>query len=244
MRTAIITDVHGNYRALSAVLEDIERLGVSTIISLGDNVGYGPEPEEVVRLMVDRGITSIQGNHEMALNDAGYYTTLNPPTRLSLDITRSLLSRASLGWLMALPSFALRGNCRFVHGCPPDSATTYLLNPTGKHLEGIFAGFEESLCFAGHTHLLDRFTRNPAGTLTSERLGMGMTELPAESRSIIIPGSVGQPRDNLSNKAKYAVWDPERDQVEIREVAYDVDTTYRLILERGFPETNARRLKW
>lgn len=244
MRTAVITDIHGNYRALTAVLEDIDRLGISTIISLGDNVGYGPEPEEVVRLMVERGISSVQGNHEFALNDPSYYQKLNPPTRLSLDITRSLLSPKSLEWLMALPTLAIRGNCRFVHGCPPDSVTTYLLNPTGERLARIFTSYDEFRCFAGHTHLLDLFIRDPDGNLTSERLGIGVTALPVDSRSILIPGSVGQPRDNLSNKAKYCVWDPEASQVEIREVVYDVDTTCRLILEHGFPETNARRLKW
>ena len=124
-----------------------------------------------------------------------------------------------------------------------DSVTTYLLNPVEERLIRVFGSFRESLCFAGHTHLLNHFICHDDGQVESLELTIGVTEL-TSARSIILPGSVGQPRDNHSSKAKYAIWDQQWATIEIREIEYDVDTTCRLIIERGFPETNARRLKW
>jgi predicted phosphodiesterase len=67
MRIAVIADIHGNFRALEAVLADIDQAGADHIVSLGDNIGYGPEPEEVVRTLIERQIDSVLGNHELAL---------------------------------------------------------------------------------------------------------------------------------------------------------------------------------
>ena len=68
MRIAIIADIHANYQALQAVLADIDRQNIDEIISLGDNVGYGPQPDEVVKELIARDIFSIIGNHELGLH--------------------------------------------------------------------------------------------------------------------------------------------------------------------------------
>jgi len=244
MRLAIITDIHGNYRAFQSVLDDIRTRDVETIVSLGDNVGYGPEPEEVVRALREHDITSLRGNHELALTSHDYYNKLNPPTRLSLDLTRELLTPSSLNWLAALPPTHELPDGRFVHGCPPDSTTTYLLNPSQTRLHQIFTTFPEFICFAGHTHTLVTYINHPDDTTEQCQLSIGLTTLNRKKRYIIIPGSVGQPRDNISNKAKYGIWDQEFDSVEIRAVSYDVSTTVKLINERGFPASNGLRLQW
>ena len=130
MRLAVISDIHGNYRALQAVIKDLDKQRIDTTISLGDNVGYGPEPEEVVQLLMSRSIYSIMGNHELALTSPHYYARLNPTSRESLELTRALLSKPSLEWLETLPSLSLQHGARFVHGCPPASITTYLFDPS------------------------------------------------------------------------------------------------------------------
>jgi diadenosine tetraphosphatase ApaH/serine/threonine PP2A family protein phosphatase len=244
MRRAVIADIHGNNQALAAVLVDIEDQTVDEIISLGDTVGYGPEPERVVRTLIAVGIPSALGNHELALINDDYFRLLNPTCRQSLARTRELLSEESLAWLAALPVVIFRDNARFLHGCPPASTTEYLFDPSPSRLKRIFAGYPEAICFVGHTHLLSMFKITAAGTTLSATIGPGTTTIDPACRYLFTCGSVGQPRDDHSNLAKYGIWDDERHTVEIRAVPYDVDTTVRLIKVKGFPDINARRLLW
>lgn len=118
MLLAIIADIHGNYRALDAVLADISEHGVDRIVSLGDNIGYGPEPEEVVSTLQGYRVISVMGNHELALVSRGYFNRLHATARQSLELSRSLLSQASLRWLQELPPVQILFGARFVHGSP------------------------------------------------------------------------------------------------------------------------------
>lgn len=242
MRIAVIADVHGNYRALEAVFADIDKIGVDEIISLGDNIGYGPEPEEVVQCLLQRHVSSVMGNHELGLISVGYFNRFNPVAKESLEITKSLLSEQSLCWLGNLPAVSLRHGARFVHGCPPQSMTAYLFSPTANRLKRIFSTYPEVYCFAGHTHTLSWFTLR-GNLVTCRTLKTGVISLSSDSRHLVLPGSVGQPRDQLNAKAKYCVWDVGASNIEIRAVDYDVDTTIHLLKKRHFPVSNAIRLK-
>lgn len=243
MRLAIIADIHGNYRALDAVLADIARNRVDRIISLGDNIGYGPEPEEVVRALQGYRVLSVMGNHELGLISTSYFNRLHANARQSLILTQSLLSPASLRWLKNLPPVRCRFGARFVHGCPPQSMTVYLYSPTDTRLHRLFASYPERFCFAGHTHdfgwyqLLD-------GEIHRHRLGGECMHLDSDSRYLILPGSVGQPRDRLGWQAKYLLWDQQAGTMTVRALEYDVQTTIHLINERGFPAVNGKRLYW
>lgn len=243
MRLAILADIHGNYRALETVLADIALVSVDRILSLGDNIGYGPEPEEVVQALVRYQVDSVMGNHELGLVSRSYFGRLHTIARDSLQLTRSLLSSASQAWLASLPSCLVHGNARYVHGCPPDSMTVYLYAPTETRLQRLFASYPESICFAGHTHDLG-WHQAMSGTVASCSVGLGVHSLDPQIRYLLLPGSVGQPRDTLSWHAKYMVWDQETATIEVRSVAYDVHTTVRLLGERGFPGSNAKRLFW
>ena len=243
MRVAVIADIHGNYRALESVFADIDKLGIDEIISLGDNIGYGPEPEEVVLALLRRNVTSVMGNHELGLISVGYFNRLNPGAKESLEITKNLLSEKSLCWLGNLPAVYLCHGARFVHGCPPQSMTAYLFSPSANRLQRIFSTYPETYCFAGHTHNLSWFALKD-NMVTCSKLKTGSFALSRDCRHLILPGSIGQPRDQLNSKAKYCVWDTGALSIEIRAVNYDVDTTIRLLKERHFPVANAIRLKW
>ncbi len=243
MRIAILADIHGNYRALQSVLEDLDSEKAEEIVALGDLVGYGPEPEEVVTAFRRRNIISVMGNHELALISQTYLHRLNPDPRKSLDITRRLLSEDSISWISNLRASLVHRGIRLVHGCPPQSITVYLFSPTENRLRRIFSTYPERLCFAGHTHGLDMFQMT-AGRLVSTELHAGDYQLDERSRYIILPGSVGQPRDMVNSKAKYAIFDTENNHLQIRAVEYDRAETIRLLHERGFPESNAKRLNW
>ncbi len=244
MRIAVIADIHGNFKALESVLADIERAGVDHIVSLGDNIGYGPEPEEVVRTLIARQIDSVLGNHELALQTDTYLQRLNPATRESMEITRKLMSRETMDFCSSRPLHLKKYGALLVHGCPPTSCTTYLWSPTKTRLERLFTTFAETVCFYGHTHDLTRFVVNTENKYLSEEVRPGLTAIAPGHRFLINPGSVGQPRDGLNNHAKYLLWDSGAATFEYRAVPYDVQATVDLINARGFPEFNGTRLLW
>jgi predicted phosphodiesterase len=242
MRLAILADIHGNYQALQAVLADLDAMGgVDRLYSLGDNIGYGPQPDEVVTALMARQVRSVLGNHELALQSPAYCRRLNFVARHSLELSRALMRPETIAFSTSLPAVLVEDNCRFVHGCPPESVTTYLQNPSPTRLARIFAAYPQQYCFYGHTHAFGRFVATGTG-YGPEPVEIGRVRLNPAWRHINNVGSVGQPRDGKNNLAKYGLWDTETNILEIRALAYDVATTVALLRERGFHATNAGRL--
>ena len=241
MRVAILSDIHSNLQALEAVLDEISTLDIDVIISLGDNIGYGPQPEEVLATLRERNIVSVLGNHEHALNNHSDFGRLNPPTQLSLELNRSLMAKESLAYCGTLPVYMLCHGARFVHGCPPESVTSYLWDPSEIRMSRIFLAMPENICFFGHTHILSCYMAR-GNHFEKKEVAIEAMQLEPGCRYIINPGSVGQPRDGMNNKAKYGIWDKDAAVFEYRAVAYDKQTTKALLRERKFPESNAIRL--
>ena len=102
MRIAVISDIHGNMEALQQVSFDIEKSNVDTIVCLGDMVGYGPEPEQVVQWIMSRNIPTIMGNHELALIDPTYLELFNPAARKSIQTIIPWLSEESMAFISEL----------------------------------------------------------------------------------------------------------------------------------------------
>ena len=241
MRIAFITDIHANLAAFEAVLEDIETQQASEVLCLGDIIGYGPDPEEVVQQLRKREILSIQGNHEYALVNKAYFNKLNPDPKRSLELTQEMLSPESISYIKTLKPILVHNGVRLVHGCPPKSPTAYLFFPSQLKLDRIFGSFQEDLCFYGHTHTLNFFEEG----LTPEKgmdVELSTFRLHPKRRYIINPGSVGQPRDGINNNAKYLIWDQEKQIVIYRDVQYDVMRTVNKLRQLQFPDFNSGRL--
>ena len=96
MLLAILADIHGNLEALAAVLADLDARRPGITASLGDNIGYGPDPEAVLEALARRGIPSVRGNHEWAAVDPSRRRGFNPQALEALTRTCELLSPASL----------------------------------------------------------------------------------------------------------------------------------------------------
>ena len=240
MRLAIISDIHGNFEAFQQVLEDIDRSGIDAVISLGDNIGYGPEPDRVVQQIRARQIPSVQGNHELALKDAEYLNWFNPSARKSLIKTRELLSDESLRFITKLEPFLISHACRFVHGFPPDSPLIYIFQASDSSKLEVFEKSAERLCFIGHTHTLEIIGYD-GQKLEYHDLPEGLTGLDRNKKYIVNIGSVGQPRDD-SNDAKYAIWDTADDTIDMRFISYDIARVVQKIHAAGLPEEHAKRL--
>lgn len=241
MRTAVISDIHGNKDALDRVLEDIDSSDVQAVFCLGDMIGYGPEPEAVVQRIRARDIPAVMGNHELAAADPKILKYFNPLARRSLQLTLRMLSDDSLRYICDLPACAVLNDCRFVHGFPPDSINTYLFQVGVDKLVQTVRQMPETLCFVGHTHMLELISCDEQ-TAVQKTLYRGSVALERTQKHIVNVGSVGQPRDD-DNHAKYVIWDSEKQEIEVRYISYDIEAVVEKIIAAGLPEAHAYRLR-
>jgi len=240
VKIAILSDVHGNLEALQAVLSRIEALGCDTLLSLGDAVGYGPEPRACVDILRRRAEINLLGNHDAAVTGATPLDLFNPHARTALEWTRGMLDDRDVSFLASLPvsSVHARGEAHLVHASPRDPEKWNYI-ATAAHAAGAFAFFEERICFVGHSHVPLIVFRGKDGTggLVDE----SGTVLDEDLRYIVNTGSVGQPRDG-DPRASFALFDTAGPAVEIHRASYDVERTQELMRDCGLPAFLVERL--
>lgn len=236
MKRALISDIHGNYEALLAVVADIKEQGISTVICLGDIVGYGPNPVECLDYVMDKCEFTILGNHDQAtLFDPDSF---NPVALKAIYWTRTQLEkgigvdqRVDVRWefLGGLPRRHDEGRFVFVHGSPRDPTNEYVFPEDIYERNKMDALFNriEKFCFQGHTHMPGVFVEK-GDFLPPEECNY-LYEL-NERKAMINVGSVGQPRDG-DPRACYVVLDDEEDKIIYRRVAYPVSVTRQKIYE-------------
>lgn len=240
LKLAVISDIHANFEAFQKVLADLKTVDIVEIICLGDCIGYGPEPEQVLAEVIKRSIPTILGNHEMAVCSSQYLKWFNPNARTSIEKTKTMLSGDSTRFIRSLPRNLVVEHCRCVHGYPPDSVRDYLFQKAPHALIKTFKAMSESICFVGHTHNLE-LVHFDGRQVERRPLKQGVMNLDTQSRYIINVGSVGQPRDG-DNSAKYAIYDTESHELEIRFISYDIAKTVAKIKAAGLPEPHANCL--
>ena len=239
MRIAVFSDIHGNMDAFQKVLEDVDRSHADAVFSLGDNIGYGSEPEQVIQTLRRRGIPSVLGNHELAAQNPEFLGWFNPAARQSLVKTFAMLSGESLAFIQGLPRHISAHGCRFVHGFPPDSPTLYLFQVENRRKRKVLDELPERVFFVGHTHLLEISAYG--GGVTAVNMRFGPNLLLPDLKYLINIGAVGQPRDG-DLRAKYVIWDTAASLLDIRCVPYDAQAAAAKIRAAGLPESHARRL--
>ena len=213
MKRAVISDIHANREALFAVLDDIDARGIEDVVCLGDVVGYGPEPAEVIELVRQRCRFSLMGNHDYALLTVPY--GFNPVAAQAIRCHRSQLEgacmdhercAAHLEWLKDRPMKIEEEGVLYVHASPRDPITEYVLEsdvaygPNDKITE-IFRMIE-GVCFCGHSHRPGVITEDFRWLSTAEANGLEVTR----GRYVVNDGSVGKPRDG-DPRACYVEWD-------------------------------------
>jgi len=252
MAQAVISCLHANLAALEAVLDDIDRQGIETITCLGDLVGYGPQPNEVVDLVRQRAIPTCQGCWDEDIIDGLNACECSYPSQLAErrghrahHWTAERMTEENKAFLASLPMTLRKDKLLFVHGSP-NSQHEYL--PPGMSafaaLERVETAGAETL-FCGHTH--QPYVRELSGgsiTIKVEQagaIGSNEQELTLPMRRIVNAGSVGEPRHG-DTKATYVIHDDISGAITIRDVAYDVAKTCQAIIDVGLPEVFAWRL--
>ncbi len=247
MRVLVLSDIHSNLEALEACLDAAP--AYDQVANLGDVVGYGGNPNEVVERVRTLGGKVIRGNHDRACSGLTSMEHFNAVAAMAVIFTRTLLTLNNKMWLRDLPPgpAQLPGapEVNLVHGSPLDE-DQYLLSLPGA-LESLRAAPSRIILF-GHTHVQGGFAWDGGGTdlLTpsySSRNRKERFELPLRpsTRYLLNPGSVGQPRDD-DWRAAFALLDTEAPRISYFRVPYDVEKAQQRIREAGLPERLAERL--
>jgi diadenosine tetraphosphatase ApaH/serine/threonine PP2A family protein phosphatase len=247
VRVLVLSDVHANLEATEACLEAAPPYDCA--VDLGDVVGYGASPNEVVERIRSVCRLHIRGNHDKAAAGLTTLEGFNPIAAAAGEWTRQALTPAHVAWLRGLPEgpASLPGfdGVLLVHGSPRGE-DEYLVD-VQQAVEPLLY-LQPSVTFFGHSHIQGGFFLE--GDACSEinppiepgdRFDSGEVAIRAGAKYLINPGSVGQPRDG-DWRAAFALYDSDRGVVTYYRAPYDVGRSQERIRAAGLPERLATRL--
>jgi predicted phosphodiesterase len=252
MRALILSDIHANLEALNAVLAAAGEWDV--LWNLGDMVGYGGSPNEVLDLIRPLSTLTVRGNHDRVCCGLTSAVNFNPTARAAATWTLKELSPDNLKWLRGVPQGPLlpelagqdSASVTLAHGSPLNE-DHYILN-----MRDAWAPLQQmttAITFVGHTHVQGGFSQKEhdwhelrpkfASRNDADRWTMA---IPQGTRNLINPGSVGQPRD-CDWRAAFVIYDIEASEIIYHRVPYDLTGAQGRILMAGLPERLAARLR-
>jgi len=238
MRILVLSDIHSNIVALNSVLEDAGL--VDGVWCLGDLVGYGPEPNACVeRIRELPNLLCIIGNHDVAVTGLRNIDKFNDEAETAVLITRSIISPDNAEYLKSLPETIETETAVLAHGSPRNPIWEYILDPLTAKMALAF--IQKDIALVGHTHLPACFCYETPADKVTKRLLKDREIVHIHNRTILNPGSVGQPRDH-DPRASYGIFDTTENTWQLHRVAYDVATVQKRIREIGMPEKHASRL--
>ena len=247
MRYAVLSDIHGNLEALTAVMDTFASASVDRYLCLGDSVGYGADPVACLERLQQAHAVMVSGNHEAGCVGRLELDWFSHAARAALIWTRDQLGMAELEALRRLPMSAAEGPCTLVHGTHTHPERFDYLMDLAQAVD-IVTMSRTPYALLGHTHMpllfeYDMEARKVLRMLTDldELREVRLAAGDARVRYILNPGSVGQPRDG-DPRASFAVLDDGERVARFARVTYDVDTAQRKIRAAGLPEFLAERL--
>lgn len=243
MRYLILSDMHANWDAFEAVLRRARRKRFDAVLVLGDLVGYGAAPNQVVEAVRNFApkLHTVRGNHDKVVARIDGGQNFNQTALIAARWTTERMTAANLRYVRQLPQGPLQveEDLAICHGSPLDE-DCYVFSDIDAFQ--IFAAFSVPVTFFGHTHIPSLFS------LEGRRLGVqalrgesGAIQLEPDGRYLINPGSIGQPRDR-DPRAAYMTYDSERLLVRWYRIPYPIDRAQSRIRKAGLPTLLADRL--
>lgn len=243
MRYLILSDIHANMDALEAVLASLPPGSWDELVVLGDLVGYGAAPNDVIdRIRALKPTAIIRGNHDKASCGIDDGSNFNHVARVAARWTGDMLTPDNREYLRTLPAgpVSLDDRVEICHGSPFDE-DHYIFDAEDAR-RALEAG-DRQVCLFGHTHLPVVFRRT--GSSYDGFIPEGEDDITLRFEDgvqyIVNPGSVGQPRDG-DPRAAFAIYDTEGPSLTLRRIPYAVDAAQRRILGAGLPASLANRL--
>ncbi len=245
MRALVISDIHGNLQALEAVLAAAGP--VDQVWNLGDTVGYGANPNEVVDIMRSLATVNVRGNHDRVCCGLTSSQGFNPVAAEAAAWTRQALTPENLEWLREMPkgpvSATVRAMC--AHGSPLHE-DHYIVSMRDAWTP--LQRMQTEITFFGHTHVQGGFSQREheweeeRPQYTEQDVAEQTTiSVPEGTRHLINPGSVGQPRD-CDWRAAFAIYDDGVEEITFYRIPYDVAAAQAAIRAARLPERLASRL--
>ncbi len=239
MKIALLSDVHSNLEALTAVCDSIDRMGCDKVFFLGDSVGYGADPNKCLDIICALSDKVLAGNHDWAAIDKATANTFNKFARNAIVWTEKKLTRASKEMLTGMPLTHVFQDCFLVHATPTNPEDwDYITSP--KQARHQFDAFTERLCFIGHSHTPAVYIQDSKGSISITNKNEIL--LRKGQRYIINNGSVGQPRDG-NPKASYGIYNTIARSYNRIRVKYNIQGAQEKISAAGLPEHLAARLE-
>jgi phosphodiesterase family protein len=214
---AIVSDIHGNFPALEAVMQDIKKYNVKQIVSLGDIGGYYPFINEVIENLKKYNVINIVGNHDRYIIDDTECPRSNS-ANICLRYQKSIITSENRDWLKKSIGKYEINNISMVHGGWVNNEDEYIT----KIKDDYFKKLHFKYFFCGHTHV-QKYIKMMC------------------NKEFINPGSVGQPRDG-NRKAAYCLFDEKNSNVILRRVAYNIDRVALKMKKIGFNEVLYKNL--
>jgi diadenosine tetraphosphatase ApaH/serine/threonine PP2A family protein phosphatase len=246
MRSLVLSDIHGNLHALEAVLASAYG-EYDQLWNLGDAVGYGANPNEVLDLLRPLATLHVRGNHDRVCSGLTSTHGFNPVAAEAASWTQRKLSVANLEWVRSWPMGPIRATERAAcaHGSPLHE-DHYIISMRDAWTP--LQRMETEITFFGHTHLQGGFSQREQDWEEDRphiEGGDAATHwtlaVPGGSRHLLNPGSVGQPRDG-DWRAGYAIYDEDAESVTFFRIPYDVAGAQAAIRAEHLPERLASRL--
>jgi diadenosine tetraphosphatase ApaH/serine/threonine PP2A family protein phosphatase len=243
LRIALLSDIHANAQALDACLAHAKAHGAARFVFLGDFVGYGGDPQAVVRTIAEyaaAGAIAVKGNHDEAIESrAGYF---NDSAQAALEHARATLGPGEKRFLADLPLIAREAEMCFVHASAASPARWDYIDSPGAAMR-CAAAAQARHSFCGHVHDQALYFESSEGKMREFRPVPGVPiPVRAGRRWVAIVGSVGQPRDRNPASA-YAMFDPGTGELTFYRVAYDAAAAAAQIRASGLPELLAYRVE-
>ena len=238
MRVAVVSDIHGNYHALEAVLAEVTAAEADELWCLGDVVGYGPDPNRCCAAVAEHAQLCLAGNHDLAVLGSISIEDFNGDAAAAVRWTQGVLDDDSRRFLERLAPAATRMGAALFHGSPLDPVWDYVLSEGGARAS--FEAVTASLIMVGHSHVALALSTD--GVTLSGGLARGEDEVDlSTARWLLNPGSVGQPRGG-DPRAAWLMLDFDAGRGRFHRTAYPVERTQAEIRASGLPGALANRL--
>ena len=229
MRYAFISDLHSNLQAWRAVHLDIRSSRVDYIICLGDIVGYGPSPAELLNEVHSNVDAFVMGNHDAVVCGSMDDSSFTLEARELIRWTATRVNRKAAAFLRSFPLTLVGNGFRCAHGDFARPANfEYVLNP--EQALPSWQAVDSQLLLTGHTHAPAFFIMGPSG-IPRETVPQDF-ELEPEKRYFLNAGSVGYPRDG-DPRASYCIYDTQAQAVFWRRVPFDLDSYRTTLIQCG-----------
>ena len=237
---AVISDIHSNFEAQRAVLDDVQSQEVQQIVCLGDIVGYASSVQSCMRAVRELGCPVLLGNHDEAACLPTPPPDFNDTATAGVVFAAARLSESDRAWIASLPrNLAIEGVVFTRASLASPFGWPYIISPEDARRH--FSAQSSHIAFCGHTHKPMVWWQGTPGGQVTQRTGKEIMPLPPSGKVLVNAGAVGQPRDG-DIRACYVIYQPEQNTVEFRRVEYDIKRTKRKIIRAGLPRFTAQRL--